>query len=328
VSALDMPARAGRFVLCIVGPTAAGKTEVAIDLVQRFPCEIVSVDSAMVYRHMDIGTAKPAADILAIAPHHLVDIRDPWESYSAGQFCADARGLIDGIHRRGNIPVLVGGTFLYFHALQHGLAPLPSADASLREELDRRAEREGWAALHAELAMLDPPAAQRIRPTDRQRLQRALEVIMLTGEPLSALQQVAGDVPDYDFLRVALAPADRAGLHARIEARFVAMIAGGFVEEVERLRAMPQMSAASPAMRAVGYRQIWSYLDGEMTRDEAERTAVVATRRLAKRQLTWLRSEPGELQFDCLLANVPERVVDAVAPRLATVRASSRTDMM
>jgi len=323
-----MSARPRPFVLSVVGPTAAGKTEVAISLTRRFPCEIISVDSAMVYRHMDIGTAKPTADELAIAPHHLIDIRDPWESYSAGQFCADARALIDGIWGRGRIPLLAGGTFLYFHALQHGLAPLPAADAALREELDRRAERDGWPALHAELKDLDPLAAQRIRPTDRQRLQRALEVIMLTGEPLSTLQQVEADVPDYDFLRVALAPSDRKCLHARIEARFAAMIAAGFIAEVEALRALPEMNAACPAMRAVGYRQIWSYLEGDISRDEAARTAVVATRRLAKRQLTWLRSAPGALEFDCLRADVVERVVDAVAPRLAAGGASSRTDMM
>jgi len=328
VSALEMSGNARPFVLGLVGPTAAGKTEVAISIARRFPCEIISVDSAMVYRHMDIGTAKPTADILAIAPHHLIDIRDPWESYSAGQFCADARELIEAIQRRGRIPLLAGGTFLYFHALQHGLAPLPAADAALREELDRRAENEGWPALHAELAILDPQAAQRIRPTDRQRLQRALEVIMLAGEPLSTLQQVESDMPHYDFLRVALAPSDRAGLHARIQARFAAMIAAGFVAEVERLREIEKMSAACPAMRAVGYRQLWSYLEGDISRDEAVRAAVVATRRLAKRQLTWLRSAPGALEFDCLSANLAERVVDAVAPRMTAVGASSRTDMM
>jgi len=328
VSELEMAANARPLVVCVVGPTAAGKTDVAISLAQRFPCEIVSVDSAMVYRHMDIGTAKPTADILAIAPHHLIDIRDPWEAYSAGQFCADARELIEDIQRRGRIPLLAGGTFLYFHALQHGLAPLPAADAALREELDKRAEREGWPALHAELVALDPLAAERIRPTDRQRLQRALEVITLTGETLSTLQQVEADVPDYEFLRVALVPSDRAGLHARIEVRFAAMIAAGFIAEVEALRTLPEMNAACPAMRAVGYRQIWSYLAGDISRDEAARTAVVATRRLAKRQLTWLRSAPGALEFDCLLTSVAERVVDEVAPRIAAVRASSRTDMM
>ncbi|MFW2403195.1 MAG: tRNA (adenosine(37)-N6)-dimethylallyltransferase MiaA [Gammaproteobacteria bacterium] len=308
-------------VVCIVGPTAAGKTDVAIELVERFPCEIVSVDSAMVYRHMDIGTAKPGADILAVAPHALIDIRDPWESYSAGEFCIDARASIDAIHERGNIPLLVGGTFLYFHALQFGLAPLPTADAALRAEIDERAEREGWSALHQELARVDPQAAERIRPTDRQRLQRALEVVMLTGEPISELQKTGGEVPDYEFLRVALAPSDRAVLHARIETRFQAMVDAGFFGEVERLMAMRQMSDACPAMRAVGYRQVWSHLAGEMARDEALRQAVVATRRLAKRQLTWMRNGPDAREFDCLRRGVADDVAIRIAPRFRAVQA-------
>jgi len=308
--------RAGPLVLCLVGPTAAGKTDVAARLVREFACEIISVDSAMVYRGMDIGTAKPDAAALAAAPHHLIDIRDPWEAYSAGQFCADAHGLIEDIHSRQRIPLLVGGTLLYFRALRHGLAPLPTADAALRADIDRRAAAAGWPALHAELAALDPDAAARIRPTDRQRLQRALEVIALTGERLSALQQAAPELPEYSYLRIALAPGERAVLHARIEARFDAMLNAGFVEEVEGLRALPQMSADRPAMRAVGYRQFWSYLDGAITRDEARRTAIVATRRLAKRQLTWLRSEPGDVEFDCLRPNVAAEVAAAVAGRL------------
>ncbi|MBT8444964.1 MAG: tRNA (adenosine(37)-N6)-dimethylallyltransferase MiaA [Gammaproteobacteria bacterium] len=309
------------FVVCVVGPTAAGKTDVAVELVARFPCEIVSVDSAMVYRHMDIGTAKPRSDVLAVAPHHLIDIRDPWESYSAGEFCVDARALIDAIHDRGRIPLLVGGTFLYFHALQFGLARLPTADAALRAEIDERAEREGWPALHRELAALDPQSAERIRPNDRQRLQRALEVVMLTGEPLSELQKRGGDAPDCEFLRVALAPSDRTALHARIEARLDAMVEAGFIDEVERLMAMPQMNDSCPAMRAVGYRQVWSHLAGEMTLDEALRQAVVATRRLAKRQLTWMRSGPEALEFDCLRVGVADHLTAAIAPRIGAVRA-------
>ncbi|MFQ5636139.1 MAG: tRNA (adenosine(37)-N6)-dimethylallyltransferase MiaA [Gammaproteobacteria bacterium] len=338
MSALDMAVdptstisrRAGArpLVVCLVGPTASGKTDVAVRLAAQFPCEIISVDSAMVYRYMDIGTAKPGPDVLTIAPHHLIDIRNPWEAYSAGQFCQDARPLIDDIHRRRRIPLLVGGTFLYFRALQHGLAPLPSADPALRAELDRRAATEGWPALHAHLAQLDPAAAARIRPTDRQRLQRALEVITLTGERLSALHRVDGDTPSCDFLRVALVPSDRSGLHRRIETRFAAMIDAGFIDEVERLRAMPEMSATCPAVRAIGYRQIWDFLDGETSRAEAGRTAVVATRRLAKRQLTWLRGDPGALEFDCQLPQLAERVIERVGPRLVDAAASLPGDMM
>jgi len=316
MSSRDISGRPGLPVVCIVGPTAAGKTDVAAALAQRFDSEIVSVDSAMVYRHMDIGTAKPGPEVLAVAPHHLIDILDPWESYSAGRFCTDARALIDDIYARGRLPILVGGTFLYFRALERGLAPLPEADSAVRAELDRRAAEHGWPALHAELASLDPEAARRIRPTDTQRLQRALEVIALTGERLSALQQVRGDVPDLEFLRIALVPGDRTVLRERIETRFQAMIAAGFIDEVRRLREMREMSADCSSMRAVGYRQVWSYLDGVISRDEAVRTGVVATRRLAKRQFTWLRSEPGALEFDCLRPDTAQRVAAAVAAEL------------
>lgn len=308
-------------VVCLAGPTAAGKTEVAAELVQRFPFEIISVDSALVYRYMNIGTAKPGPDVRAVAPHRLIDIRDPWQRYSAGEFCADARALIADIHARGRLPLLVGGTMLYFRALQQGLAPLPTADQALRDELDRRAARFGWPALHAELAALDPTAARRIKPTDRQRLQRALEVIHLTGEPISRLQRVAGPASDFEFLRVALLPSDRTALHQRIEARFFAMLDAGFVAEVEGLRAMPEMNAECTSMRAVGYRQLWSHLDGEVDLRRATQNAIVATRRLAKRQLTWLRGESGGLEFDCQAANVAVAVADAIAPHLPGYRA-------
>ena len=311
------PGQGRPLVVCLAGPTAAGKTDVAVELVQRFPFEIISVDSALVYRHMNIGTAKPGADVLSAAPHRLIDIRDPWERYSAGEFCADAHELIANIHARGRLPLLVGGTLLYFRALQQGLAPLPTADQAVRDELDNRAARLGWPALHAELAALDPTAARRIKPTDRQRLQRALEVIQLTGEPLSRLQQVPRPAPDFEFLRVALVPSDRAVLHRRIEARLCAMLDAGFIEEVERLRAMPEMHRECTAMRAVGYRQLWSYLDGEVDRRSAEQNAIVATRRLAKRQLTWLRGEPGALEFDCQASKVAAAVTDAIMPHLA-----------
>jgi len=298
--------------LCLIGPTASGKTGVAVELVRRFPVEIISVDSAMVYRRMDIGTAKPGPEVLATAPHHLIDIREPWEPYSAGDFCDDARRLIDEIRGRGRIPLLVGGTLLYFRALQVGLAPLPPADADLRAWLDERAEREGWAALHAELARLDPEAATRIDPADRQRIQRALEVFMISGEPISRLQRAARPPQGPGYLRIELVPGTRAQLYRRIESRFRAMMAGGLVEEVAGLMALPRMSASLSSMRAVGYRQVWQYLSGQVSRAEAERQAVVATRRLAKRQLTWLRTEPGELRFDCLADGVEAQVAESL----------------
>jgi tRNA dimethylallyltransferase len=305
-------------VICIAGPTAAGKTEIAIELVKRFPCDIISVDSALVYRQMNIGTAKPSPDVMAIAPHSLVDIRDPWERYSAGEFCRDARELIDSIHARGRIPLMVGGTFLYFRALLKGLAPLPTANPAMRAEIDRRASELGWPALHAELAQLDPVAAARINPNDRQRLQRALEVIHLTGEPVSRLQSVVVDSPDLDFIRVALVPGNRAALHERIETRLRGMLDAGFIEEVESLRALPQMGGDCMAMRAVGYRQLWAYLDGQVSRDDAVNSAIVATRRLAKRQLTWLRSEECSMEFDCQADDLAATISAAVSPYLAS----------
>ena len=304
-------------IVCLVGPTAAGKTAVAMHLVERFPFDIVSVDSAMVYRYMDIGTAKPSADVLAKVSHRLVDILDPWESYSAGRFREDAFREIDNIFAAGRLPLLVGGTFLYFRALEHGLAELPAADEVVRAQIDARAERVGWAAMHAELATRDTPAAARIKPTDRQRIQRALEVIELTGERLSDLHMRSTAVPaEFEFLRVALLPSDRQALHERVAQRFSAMLDDGFVAEVERLRAMPQMTAGCPSMRAVGYRQIWAYLEGQFDQPEASRRAVVATRRLVKRQLTWLRSEPGAAEFDCLQPGVSAQVEHLIDERI------------
>jgi len=304
-------------IVCLVGPTAAGKTAVAMHLAERFPFDIVSVDSAMVYRYMDIGTAKPSADILARVPHRLVDILDPWEAYSAGRFREDALREIDHIFAAGRLPLLVGGTFLYFRALEHGLAELPAADEAVRARIDARAERVGWAAMHAELATRDSPTAARIKSTDRQRIQRALEVIELTGERLSDLHMRSTAVPaDFEFLRVALLPSARQVLHERIARRFGAMLDDGFVAEVERLRAMPQMTAQCPSMRAVGYRQIWAYLEGQFDQQEAARRAVVATRRLVKRQLTWLRSEPGAAEFDCLQPDVSAQVEHLIAERV------------
>jgi tRNA dimethylallyltransferase len=306
-------------VVCLVGPTAAGKTDVAIELTRKFPFEIVSVDSAMVYRHMDIGTAKPEADVLAVAPHRLIDILDPWESYSAGQFCTDALRMIREITSAGRLPLLVGGTSLYFRSLQQGFAPLPPADPELRRVLDERGEREGWHSLHAELGRVDPVAAARIEQNDRQRIQRALEVFLLTGEPISALQNVVVEVPEYQFQRIALLPGDRKALHQRIETRFDQMMEAGFLDEVIQLRDMPAMSADRTAMRAVGYRQLWEHLDGHTSLDEAVRRGVVATRRLAKRQLTWMRGESDERQFDCLAPDVATQVVEALRPDIGEI---------
>jgi len=295
-------------------------------LAARMPFEIVSVDSAMVYRYMDIGTAKPSADVLARVPHRLVDILDPWETYSAGRFRADALREIERIFAAGRLPLLVGGTFLYFRALEHGLATLPGSNDEVRAQIDARADQLGWSALHAELAVLDPPTAARIKPTDRQRIQRALEVIELTGERLSELHRKGTTAPaDYEFLRLVLLPSDRQVLHDRVAQRFDAMLAAGFVAEVERLRAMPRMTGECPSMRAVGYRQIWTHLDGQCDLPEAGRRTVVATRRLVKRQLTWLRSEPGASDFDCLQSDVSAQVerfvterIDACGPNLIT----------
>ena len=316
----DEPVSGGEkpVVVCLIGPTAAGKTDVALNLARQFPFDIVSVDSAMVYRHMNIGTAKPPADVLARFPHRLVDIIEPWEAYSAGRFREDALREIDDIVTAGRLPLLVGGTFLYFRALERGLADLPQGDRELRARLDARAERIGWAAMHEELAKRDPPTAARLKPTDRQRIQRALEVIELSGEKMSDLhEQGVAEPPGYEFLRVALVPSDRQVLHERIAQRFDAMLEDGLIAEVARLRQLPQMSEASPSMRAVGYRQVWALLAGRVDQTEATRQAVVATRRLVKRQLTWLRSEPGIAEFDCLLPDVSARVERFIAGQIA-----------
>lgn len=283
----------------LMGPTGAGKTDAAVALAARLPLGIVSVDSAMVYRGMDIGTAKPPRELLARAPHHLIDLIDPAESYSAARFVADATRAMQEIAARGRTPLLVGGTMLYFRALQSGLARLPAADPGIRRELDARAAREGWPALHAELARLDPAAAARIRPGDRQRIQRALEVIAITGGPISAQQRedlrkasVATD------LRLVLAPADREAHAARLARRFEDMMKSGLLEEVRALHARGDLHAGMPAMRLIGYRQLWAHLEGQCTLEEAVQQAIVATRQYARRQLTWLRAEPGAQWFD------------------------------
>ncbi len=274
----------------LMGPTCSGKSALALELARRFPVEIVSVDSAQVYRGMDMGTAKPSRDVQAAVPHHLIDICDPLESYSAGRFRRDALRLIGEIRGRRRVPLLVGGTMLYFRALAHGIAPLPEADPEVRTRIDERARRLGWPALHAELAALDPEAAAKIRSADGQRIQRALEVIELTGEPLSQLQKRAEPSP-VSLAGFALQPFERAELYGRIDQRFLQMIDAGLLEEVRALRARGDLHADLPSLRAVGYRQIWSHLAGEQTFDAAIAAGQRATRNLAKRQLTWLKAD-------------------------------------
>lgn len=275
-----------------MGPTAAGKTDLAIRIARRLPVEIVSVDSALVYRGMDIGTAKPEPHVLAEIRHHLVDILEPTESYSAAQFRADALEAIASILARGRIPLLTGGTMLYFRALEHGLSELPPADPEIRARLEREAHEHGWPALHARLAQVDPEAAGRIHANDPQRIQRALEVFEITGQPLSSLQKRAGGGPfPYPLAKWVVAPKDRSWLHARIAERFRQMLAKGFVDEVVALRARGDLDLSMPSMRAVGYRQVWEYLDGRYDYGAMVERGIAATRQFAKRQLTWLRAE-------------------------------------
>ena len=300
----------------VLGPTAAGKSAVALALAARFGGEIVSADSAQVYRGMDIGTAKPDAPTRAAVPHHLLDIIEPTEAYSAARFRADALAASEAIRRRGRVPIVAGGTMLYFKALRDGLSPLPRADAAVRGALDARAAREGWPALHAELARIDPPTASRLSPFDAQRIQRALEVHALTGRPLSALQGARETSTQAQSpIVVALAPADRAALHAAIARRFDAMLVAGLVDEVRDLRERFPLTAQLPSMRCVGYRQAFEYLEGSGDRITLRERGVAATRQLAKRQLTWLRGMPVE-PIDCFADNVLERVYERVERRL------------
>lgn len=304
--------------ILLMGPTASGKTALAVELVKRFGCGIVSVDSAMIYRGMDVGTAKPGRDVLAAAPHKLIDILDPAESYSAARFRGDALAAMHEIRAQGRLPLLVGGTMLYFEALQYGLSQLPSADPALRMELDRRLAREGSAALHAELARLDPAAAARIHRNDPQRIQRALEVCYISGRPLSELQgRRRVESGEYRYIKLALAPGERALLHEIIERRFRSMMAEGFLAEVAGLRARGDLHGGLPSMRAVGYRQLWQHLDGEFDLPEAVRRGVVATRRYAKRQFTWLRSEPDVNSFDSYAPRFMDEVLTFVERSMA-----------
>ena len=298
-----------------MGPTASGKSALALKIAEKFPVVIISVDSAQVYRGMDVGTAKPTPDEQSAVPHHLLDIVDPTEHYSAARFAADAARAIFAIQSRGRIPLLVGGTMLYFRALTHGLSTLPQADPEVRAEIDARAAVLGWPALHAELAKIDAPTAARLDPNDRQRIQRALEVHAVTGRPLSA--HFGRDVPEPDAERyrsLALVPSDRAVLHRRIADRFDAILASGLVDELRNLRLRFVLTPDLPSMRSVGYRQAWQHLDGEFDAAALRERGIFATRQLAKRQLTWLRSTDA--------AGVAPRAAGADAEVVALIRRS------
>ncbi|QJP99382.1 tRNA (adenosine(37)-N6)-dimethylallyltransferase MiaA [Herbaspirillum rubrisubalbicans] len=305
--------------VAIMGPTASGKTAAALEIARHLPCEIISVDSALVYRGMDIGTAKPSAEELAAVPHHLIDIIDPTAAYSAMQFRQDALRLTQEIAARGKLPLLVGGTMLYFKVLRDGLDELPQADPALRAQLDQQAAELGMPAMHARLAALDPVTAARLKPTDSQRIQRALEITLLTGQPMSALlsQKPAEPLP-FELLPLALEPSERAVLHERIALRFDLMLRDGALQrEVATLRERGDLHLGLPSMRCVGYRQMWEYLDGSIDAATLREKGIAATRQLAKRQLTWLRSMPERISIDCnrpeATAEVLTRVRQAVA---------------
>ncbi|MCP4334775.1 MAG: tRNA (adenosine(37)-N6)-dimethylallyltransferase MiaA [Gammaproteobacteria bacterium] len=287
-------------VILLMGATATGKTELALALSERFEVEIISVDSALIFRDMNIGTAKPEAEVLASVPHHLIDIVDPADSWSVWEFLRQSQQLAADISQRGRIPLLAGGTMMYFHAFEHGLNRLPEADQALRQRLDGEIAEQGLAALHARLAAIDPVSADRIKPTDSQRIQRALEVYELSGQPLSALQQQATVGYGGSLEKIILGASDRSLLHQRIETRFLEMLEKGLVEEVERLWSRPDLNLSLPSMRCVGYRQIWQYLDAELSRQQMLEKALAATRQLAKRQITWLRKQSGCAFYDCL----------------------------
>ncbi|KTD64382.1 tRNA (adenosine(37)-N6)-dimethylallyltransferase MiaA [Legionella spiritensis] len=301
-------------IFCLMGPTASGKTALACELVELFPMEIISVDSAMIYRGMDIGTAKPDARELVRAPHHLLDIIDPCESFSAAQFCEEAHSLIGSIRQRGKIPLLVGGTMMYFHALQQGLSTLPEADETIRERLLQQARQTGWPAMHEELAKIDAASAARIHPNDTQRLQRALEVYWITGKPLSYfLARQKSQNNGYRFINMMLFPDERAWLHERIAIRFKAMLAQGLVNEVRQLINQWTLTAQHPAMRCVGYRQVCDYLAGQFDEHILCDKGIAATRQLAKRQLTWLRHWSQGTYFSCDKQGVASDIVANIA---------------
>ena len=305
--------------VAIMGPTASGKTAAALEIATQIPSEIISVDSALVYRGMDIGTAKPTPDEVAAVPHHLIDILDPKDSYSVRQFRDDAIRLVADIHARGKLPLLVGGTMLYFKGLRDGLDELPQADPALRAQIDMEIARHGITALHARLKEIDPVTAERLKPTDTQRIQRAMEIFLLSGQPMSSLlaKSATPQLP-FEMLPIALEPSDRSVLHARIAGRFDKMLAAkpGLLDEVETLRAHGDLHPGLPAMRCVGYRQAWEYLDGQVTRDEMRDKGIAATRQLAKRQLTWLRGMEDRIVIDCLSADAPAQALETIRKRL------------
>ncbi len=296
--------------ICLMGPTASGKTDLAVELVQALPCDIISVDSALVYRGMDIGTAKPGADVLKAAPHRLIDICDPTERYSAARFRVDALREIDEIFANGRTPLLVGGTMLYFRALQYGLSKLPEADPTVRARLEAEAAAEGWAQMHQRLLQIDPVAGARIHPNDPQRIQRALEVFELTGRTLTELQKRDGEqrLP-YHLIKLVRAPKDRAVLHRRIAQRFHQMLELGFEDEVKGLLARGDLTPDLPSMRSVGYRQMLEYLAGNYSYEQMVERSVIATRQLAKRQLTWLRSEQDAHWLDDEAGNLCAQIL-------------------
>ncbi|WP_426339635.1 tRNA (adenosine(37)-N6)-dimethylallyltransferase MiaA [Pseudoduganella sp. S-14] len=309
--------------VAIMGPTASGKTAAALAIAQQVPCEIISVDSALVYRGMDIGTAKPSKEELAAVPHHLVDIIDPLDSYSVAQFRTDTLRLVAEISARGKVPLLVGGTMLYYKGLADGLDDLPGADAALRAQLDEEAARIGWPAMHARLAQVDPETAARLKPADAQRIQRALEIHALSGKPMSELlaQREKEELP-FDLVSFALEPSDRAWLHERIARRFDIMLGSGFLDEVKTLRARGDLHLGLPSIRCVGYRQAWEYLDGTIDYATMRETGIIATRQLCKRQLTWLRAMPARIVVDCCASDASQQLQEQVLARIANAKIS------
>ena len=304
-------------IICLMGPTATGKTDLAIELVQRFPLEIISVDSAMVYRDMNIGTAKPTLEALLKAPHRLINLRDPAEPYSVGNFRVDVQAAIEEIRQQGKVPLLVGGTMLYFYILQNSMASLPEADQTIREALVIEAERIGWPAMHKKLEVVDPVTASQLHPNDSQRIQRALEIYEITGQSMTSLQNLHSSKPfPYKFINIILEPQDRKHLHDRIAERFANMLAQGFLEEVKQLRKRNDLNVQLPSIRTVGYRQAWAYFDGQYDKEMLKERAVIATRQLAKRQLTWLRRWQEASRFYFENKNLYQQTIQYLKGRL------------